>query len=108
MADLELRVDRIRCDGAGLCAELLPEMISLDDWGYPILRAGTIPDQLLLHARAAAEACPLLALRLAPLRARAGRTAAPAPSARSRMPVLAVRAASAGVAPPTRAGPRTA
>jgi ferredoxin len=90
VADLELRVDRIRCDGAGLCAELLPEMISLDDWGYPILRAGTIPDQLLVHARAAADACPLLALRLAPVRVRAGRTPAIAPalSVRSRRPAL--------------------
>lgn len=60
----ELRVDRIRCDGAGLCAELLPEAVALDDWGYPILRPGRVPDELLDHARRAVEACPVLALRL--------------------------------------------
>ncbi len=61
---LELRVDRIRCDGAGLCAELLPEVVSLDDWGYPIVRAGSVPERLVDHARRAVEACPVLALRL--------------------------------------------
>ena len=60
-----LQIDRIRCDGHGLCAELLPELISLDDWGYPILKAGKIPAALLDHARRAVDACPVLALRLA-------------------------------------------
>ena len=31
-----LRVDPIACDGRGLCAEALPELITLDDWGFPI------------------------------------------------------------------------
>ncbi len=61
---LELRVDRIRCDGAGLCAELLPEAIELDDWGYPIVRPGPLDQVLLGHARRAVEACPVLALHL--------------------------------------------
>jgi ferredoxin len=60
----QLQVDRIRCDGHGLCAELLPEMISLDDWGYPILGPGEVPGHLLRHARRAVDACPVLALRL--------------------------------------------
>ncbi|MEA2630989.1 MAG: ferredoxin [Chloroflexota bacterium] len=59
-------VDRIRCDGYGMCAELLPEMIELDDWGYPIVNAAAVPDDLLDHARRAVAACPLLALRLRP------------------------------------------
>ena len=42
-----LRVDPIACDGRGLCAELFPEWIALDDWGYPIVDRGPIPDQLL-------------------------------------------------------------
>jgi ferredoxin len=63
---LELKVDRIRCDGAGLCAELLPELVALDDWGYPMIRPGTIPPHLLDHARRAVDVCPVLALRLAP------------------------------------------
>ena len=61
----QLQVDRIRCDGHALCAELLPEVIALDDWGYPIVKAGTIAPALLEHARQAVAACPVLALTLA-------------------------------------------
>jgi ferredoxin len=57
-------IDRIRCDGHGLCAELLPEMIELDDWGYPILSPGHVPEHLREHAARAVAACPVLALRL--------------------------------------------
>ena len=60
-----LGVDRIRCDGRGYCAELLPEMIRLDDWGYPIVSSERVPDHLLDHARRAVAACPLLAIRVA-------------------------------------------
>jgi ferredoxin len=57
-----LRVDPIACTGHGLCAELFPEWIELDEWGYPIIERGPIPEELLPHARRAAEACPKLAL----------------------------------------------
>jgi ferredoxin len=60
-----LRIDRIRCDGHGLCAELLPELIRLDDWGYPIFKGVAVPAHLTEHAKRAVEACPVLALRLA-------------------------------------------
>jgi ferredoxin len=60
----KLEIDRIRCDGFGMCAELLPELIELDDWGYPIVAVGDLPDDLLRHARMAVEACPVLAIRL--------------------------------------------
>jgi ferredoxin len=59
-----LTIDRIRCDGYGMCAEMFPEGIELDDWGYPILRQGVIPDGLVPLARRAVEVCPVLALRL--------------------------------------------
>jgi len=59
-----LRVDPIACTGDGLCAELFPEWVELDDWGYPIIARGAIPEELLVHARRAAEACPKLALTL--------------------------------------------
>ena len=59
-----LRLDPIACDGRGLCAELLPELVRLDDWGYPIIEAGTVPKELEGHARRAVDACPLLALSL--------------------------------------------
>jgi ferredoxin len=59
-----LRVDPIACDGHGLCAELLPELIRLDDWGYPIVDGRPVPKALLPHARRAVDVCPTLALAL--------------------------------------------
>jgi ferredoxin len=60
----ELSVDPIGCDGHGLCAELLPEMITLDDWGYPVLARREVPPHLVGAARRAVAACPKLALAL--------------------------------------------
>jgi ferredoxin len=60
----ELWIDRTRCDGRGLCAELFPERMQLDDWGYPIMVPGALPGELLEHARRAVAACPVLALQL--------------------------------------------
>jgi len=57
-----LTIDRIKCDGHGLCAELLPELVRLDDWGYPIISPLPIPDHLMQHAQRAVEDCPVLAL----------------------------------------------
>jgi ferredoxin len=59
-----LRVNMIACDAHGLCAELLPELIRLDDWGYPIIETADVPPQLEGLARRAADACPTLALLL--------------------------------------------
>ena len=59
-----LRVDAIACDGHGVCTELFPEWIRLDDWGYPIVSDVPIPDELITHARRALNACPKVALRL--------------------------------------------
>ena len=59
-----LRVNPIACDGRGICAELFPERIALDEWGYPILDPEPIPASLEVHARRAVAACPTLALRL--------------------------------------------
>jgi ferredoxin len=72
-----VRVDPITCDGRGVCAELFPERISLDDWGYPIIDGTPFGDRLLPHAKRAVEQCPLIALRLeAALAARAAPAAA--------------------------------
>jgi ferredoxin len=59
-----LRVDPIACDGHGLCAELLPERIRLDDWGYPVVSPEPIPPRLEKLARRAVVSCPTLALKL--------------------------------------------
>jgi ferredoxin len=57
-------VDPIKCEAHGLCAELLPERITLDEWGYPLIDAAPIPLALEDLARRAVSACPTLALRL--------------------------------------------
>jgi ferredoxin len=59
-----LRVDPITCDRHGICAELLPELITLDPWGYPILSRKPVGPDLMPHVRRAVAACPTLALRL--------------------------------------------
>lgn len=61
---VRLVVNPIACDGHGLCAELLPEWIRLDDWGYPIIDGRPVPEALQALARRAVQACPALALRL--------------------------------------------
>lgn len=59
-----IRVNPIACEAHGLCAELFPERISLDDWGYPIIDPRPLPAELEIHARRAVDACPTLALAL--------------------------------------------
>ena len=46
MSGLRITIDPVACEAYGYCAELLPEAISLDEWGYPIV------DNRPLHARA--------------------------------------------------------
>jgi ferredoxin len=59
-----LAVDWTACDGRGLCAELLPELIDRDDWGFPLIASDAVPASLMAHAKRAVGACPMLALRL--------------------------------------------
>jgi ferredoxin len=59
-----LRLDPIACDGHGLCAELFPEGVWLDDWGYPVITDADVTPDVIDHARRAVAACPVLALRL--------------------------------------------
>ena len=59
-----IRVNPIACDAHGMCVELLPELIRLDDWGYPIIDESRVPPELLGLAKMAADACPTLALVL--------------------------------------------
>jgi ferredoxin len=61
---LRLRLDPIACTGHGLCADLLPERIELDEWGFPII-LGDVTRSQITHARRAVRACPTLALALA-------------------------------------------
>ena len=61
---VRLRVNPIACEGHGLCAELFPERVRLDEWGYPIVDPEPVPPQLRAHAERAVDACPALALLL--------------------------------------------
>lgn len=61
----KLVVDWTRCDGHGLCAHVLPELVALDDNGFPDIADQPVPAPLAIRARKAVEMCPALALRLA-------------------------------------------
>jgi ferredoxin len=59
-----VRVNPIACEGHGLCAELLPERIQLDGWGFPIVDPEPVTGEAARNAARAVDACPTLALRL--------------------------------------------
>jgi ferredoxin len=61
---MRLTVNPIACEGHGICAELLPELVELDEWGYPIVDMSEVPRELEGLARRAVDACPTLALAL--------------------------------------------
>ena len=62
MSRRSIRVNPIACEAHGMCAELLPERITLDEWGYPILDERPLEGELVAHAKRAAAACPTFAL----------------------------------------------
>lgn len=64
VTELRLRVDPVACDAFGYCAELLPELIGVDEWGYPIVPDRAVPPALLELARRAVADCPRRALSL--------------------------------------------
>lgn len=64
---VRLDIDFIACDGYGYCADLMPEHVELDDWGYPMLIQAEVEGDALRRARRAARVCPVAALRLAAL-----------------------------------------
>lgn len=63
--EVRLVVDGSRCDGHGICALVLPEMISLDTWGFATLASEPLVDvRLIARARRVVRACPAGALNL--------------------------------------------
>ncbi len=81
----QLRVDPIRCTAHGMCAEILPERVTLDDWGYPIISGEPVSPELVALAKRAVDACPVFALKFERERER-GR---PRPRAGDRVPARA-------------------
>jgi ferredoxin len=67
-----LRVDWPACRANGICARVAPDLISLDDWGYPVVSPRPVPASREPVARAAVVKCPTLALRLVDVPVAAG------------------------------------
>ena len=62
-----LHVNPILCDGFGHCGELAPDLVHLDEWGYPIITQTPVPLSnlsALESARYAVRGCPRQALRI--------------------------------------------
>ena len=62
--ELRLRVDWIRCDGYGTCSDLVPDVIALDDWRFPMLPDDPIDQDRVHDVQRAVDCCPMKALRL--------------------------------------------
>lgn len=62
--DARLLVDWSRCEGHGLCAEIAPDLVRLDRYGYPKDAVMGVQERFEPEARKAVEMCPALALRL--------------------------------------------
>ena len=67
---IRITIDPVACDAYGYCAELLPEVISLDEWGYPIVDARPLPAELEAVAKRAVRDCPRRAITLRERRSR--------------------------------------
>lgn len=64
MRDVRITIDPVACDAYGYCAEILPEIIGLDEWGYPIIRERPLDRDLVALAKQAARDCPKRAITL--------------------------------------------
>jgi ferredoxin len=58
----KLKIDWIVCGGYGVCEASAPDLIALDDWGYPVFLDGPVPHGLVSQADNAIRDCPMLAL----------------------------------------------
>ena len=62
VSELRITIDPVACEAYGYCAELLPEAITLDEWGYPIVQDGAVPQHLMSLAKRAVRDCPRRAI----------------------------------------------
>lgn len=85
----KLSVDWTRCQGHGLCARVLPELIQLDENGYPELLDAPVPFWMSQDAKHAVDMCPALALKLDRIKPKPAPAPAPKPSPqRERIPIV--------------------
>lgn len=61
---LRLEIDHDTCEANGVCEQLLPEALRLDDDDRLHLRLAQLPAALEQRAREAVRACPRQALRV--------------------------------------------
>ena len=59
-----LRVDWPACKANGVCADVLPELVRLDEWGFPLVAVRPVPEAMTRQAETAVSRCPTQALRL--------------------------------------------
>jgi ferredoxin len=64
MTTVSISIDPVACEAYGYCAELLPEAIALDEWGYPMVDDQPLAPELLALAQRAARDCPKRAIAL--------------------------------------------
>lgn len=86
-AQARLSVDWTRCRGHGLCAHLVPELVQMDEQGYPVFLDIPVPPWLQSQAQQAVQMCPSLALRMAA----AAAPEVPAADSKSGMKLIANR-----------------
>lgn len=61
---LAIEVDEIACEANGVCTEILPRVLELDDEDVLHVRLNVVPSELEQRAREAVARCPRQALRL--------------------------------------------
>jgi ferredoxin len=64
---MKIVLDRPRCEGHGLCEEVAPKLMHLDDAGELILDVEVVDDNdqaSIEAAKAAVRVCPVAALKL--------------------------------------------
>jgi ferredoxin len=60
---MKAHVNPAKCEGFGLCQEVLPEVFLLDEWGYAYVDGnGEVPAGMQTKAREAAAICPVHAI----------------------------------------------
>jgi ferredoxin len=64
---MRISIDPVLCKAYGYCAELLPEAITLDEWGYPIVDGRPLPGALVAMAKRAVRDCPRRAISVGPV-----------------------------------------
>lgn len=56
-----IAVDRVLCSGHGVCAQTLPGLVVLDEWGYPVVGTEPVDPEA---GTLAVKLCPARALYL--------------------------------------------